>query len=44
MEIYLHPIDMGWTLVVENRFAPGKLFMQSDMWYTKLKILNGDIY
>ena len=36
----------GWTLannrLVENRFAPGKLFMQTDLWYTKLKLLNRD--
>jgi len=32
------------THVVENKFAPGKLFMQTDLWYTKLKLLNGDIY
>jgi len=32
------------THIDENRFAPGKLFMQTDLWYTKLKLLNGDIY
>ena len=32
------------THIVENRFAPGKLFMQRDLLYTKLKLLNGDIY
>jgi len=31
------------THVVENRLVPGKLFMQTDLWYTKLKLLNGDI-
>jgi len=32
------------THIVENRFAPGKLFMQTDLWYTKLKLLNGNLY
>ena len=32
------------THVVEKRFAPGKLFMQTDLWCTKLKLLNGDIH
>jgi len=49
MEMYLQPIDRGLTLakqqthIVENRFAPGKLFMQTDLWYTKLKLLNCDM-
>ena len=30
------------THVVENRFDPGKLFMQTDLWYNKLKLLNAD--
>ena len=47
--IYLQPIDRG-SILATNRLMslkidlpPGKLFMQTDLWYTKLNLLNGDI-
>jgi len=45
MEIYLQPIDRGWT-IANKRFTPlnMELFMQIDLWYTKRTLLNGDIY
>jgi len=32
------------THVVEHRFVPGIMFMQAELWYTTLKVLNEDIY
>jgi len=47
MEMYLQPIDRGWTFP-NNRLISLKIDLPlancSDLWYTKLKLLNGDIY